>query len=618
MKQLYNTASFLVFCLYFFSIKVSFAQPTVATQFGTIEGAQNGTVQQFLGIPYAKAPVDTLRWRAPKNPDAWNNVLSTKSFKPACPQLEFAQNDTSGKLMGNEDCLYLNVWTPQTGAGNRPVMVFIHGGGNQQGAASDTSAGTALYFGKNVASRSDVVVVTINYRLGALGFMVHPGLDAESPTSKSGNYAVLDQILALKWVKNNISLFGGDTANVTVFGESAGGVNTGNLLLTPEAAGLFHRAIIQSAVPNLSTYNEANNQGVQLVNSFANATGTDAQKIAFMRSLHADSISIKNTSPLKGGLLQLGWGPTIDNVLFNQFPNVTFQSGNFNKVPVMIGSNADEMSLNAPAVVTSAMVTALINAKVPPAYRQQVQALYPTGNTNAQARKAYVDILSDAQFTASVRRVARCISQNQSQPVYQYFFAHAHTIPQLATYGAYHGIELFYVFNTLENSNLGLGNLFKPQDDSVQKNTRMYWTNFARNGNPNGTGLVNWQTFTAGPECYLEIKATPDNSQCALRKQKLDLWDEILNQSICQPIVSVEDIFENNVLLYPNPATDKFYVQTQNSSPFSISLKDLSGKEVLKQFNENEISTNDLPQGLYIAEIKQGNQSARKKIMICK
>ena len=615
MKHLYRTAFGFALYLCLFSLQISFAQPTVATQFGTIEGAQNGTVQQFLGIPYAKAPVDTLRWRAPKNPDVWNNVLNTKSFKPACPQQEFAQSDTTGKLRGSEDCLYLNVWTPQTGIGNRPVIVFIHGGGNQQGSASDTAAGTALYFGKNISSRSDVVVVTINYRLGALGFMVHPGLDAESPTSKSGNYAVLDQILALKWIKNNISLFGGDTANITIFGESAGGVNVGNLLLAPKAAGLFHRAIIQSAVPNLITYNEANNQGVQLVNSFANATGTDAQKIAFMRSLPADSISLKNTSPLAGGLLQLGWGPTIDNVHFNQFPNVIFQSGNFNKVPVIIGSNADEMSLNAPLVVTATMVTTLINAKVPPVYRQQVQTLYPVGNTNAQARKAYVDILSDAQFTASVRRSARCISQNQTQPVYQYFFSHALTIPQLAPYGAYHGIELFYVFNTLENSSLGFGNLFKPQDDSVQKNTRTYWTNFARNGNPNGTGLVNWQAFTAGPECYLEIKATPDNSQCTLRKQKLDLWDEILNQSICQPIVSVEDIFENNVLLYPNPTTDKLYVQMQNISPFSISLKDLSGKEVLKQFNKNEISTNHLPQGLYIVEVKQGNQSARKKII---
>jgi para-nitrobenzyl esterase len=618
MKQ-FNRAAVAFFLLLYGFGKVDLcSQPTVVTRSGAIEGSQNGTVQQFLGIPYAKAPVDSLRWRAPKSPELWNNVLSTKNFKPACPQLQFSQNDTVGRLMGDEDCLYLNVWTPQTGIGNRPVMVFVHGGGNQQGAASDSSAGTAMFFGKNIASRSDVVVVTINYRLGALGFMVHPGLDAESVTGKSGNYAVLDQILALQWVKNNISLFGGDSLNITVFGESAGGINTGNLLLTSAAAGLFHKVIIQSAVPNLVSYNDANSKGMQLVSSFANATGSDAQKIAYMRSVPADSFSVRNTSPLKGGLLQLGWGPTIDDVLFNQFPNVTFQSGNFNKVPVIIGSNADEMSLNAPVVVNAAMVTALINSKVPLAYRQQVQNLYPVGSTNAEARKAYVDILSDAQFTASVRRAARCISQNQSQPVYQYLFSHAHTIPQFAGYGAYHGIELFYVFNTLENSNLGLGNLFKPQDDSVQQVTRTYWANFARNGNPNGTNLPNWPLFTAGPECYLEIKATPENSQCALRKQKLDLWDEILNQSICQPIVSVKESIEREVFFYPNPANDKLYVQTESRSPFWVSIKSLSGNEVIRLYTEYEVALSHLPQGIYVAEIWQEQKVGRTKIVVCR
>jgi len=226
----------------------------VNTQFGQIQGTLNGNVYQFLGIPFAKPPIDSLRWKAPRLPDGWNDILPTTAFAPMCPQKNFAQGDTTSTIMGSEDCLYLNVWTPQLGAGNKAVMVFIHGGGNQQGGASETAGGTQLYFGKNLSERGDVVVVTIQYRLGALGYLVHGGLEAENGNNVSGNYGVLDQILALKWVQNNISNFGGDPSNVMIFGESAGGVNVGNLLTTPMAKGLFQRACIQSAAPVINPY----------------------------------------------------------------------------------------------------------------------------------------------------------------------------------------------------------------------------------------------------------------------------------------------------------------------------------------------------------------------------
>lgn len=584
------------------------ASVVVNTQYGPIEGQTNGNVIQFLGIPFAKPPVDTLRWRAPLPPESWSATLQTTAFKPACPQKQFGPTDTAGTIKGNEDCLYLNVWTPGTDTLTRPVMVFIHGGGNQQGAAGESANGTSIYFGKNMADRSNVVIVTIQYRLGALGYMVHPGLEAESSNGKAGNYGVLDQVLALQWVKNNIHLFGGDTTNITVFGESAGGVNAGNLLLNPNATGLYHKVIIQSAVPNLTAYTDIKNKSVSLVNSFAQATGTDAQKIAYMRSLPPDSLVKGDESPMAGGLLQLSWGPVMDGQLFTQFPLQALANGNYNKVPVMIGSNGDEMSTSAPPIVTPAMVTALVNARVPLAYRSQVLALYPPGNNNTEARKSYVDILSDGQFNASVRRVARCLSNNQTEPVWNYFFTHAHTLPQLAPFGAYHGIELLYVFNTFENSQIGTGPLFKPADDSVQHNSRLYWTNFARTGNPNGSALVNWPEFVNGQDCYLELKATPIGTQCKLREQKFDLWDAIVNFNSCPPTVTaVENQPVTTLLIAPNPTNDKWHIQNETETVWA--LYSLNG-QLLRKGTGNSIDGSTYDAGIYILQCQNGSGNA--------
>ncbi len=358
---------------------------TVTTQFGPVQGSMNGSVYQFLGIPFAKPPVNTLRWKAPQNPTAWVTALATTSFAPICPQKKFSTGSASTyTLMGNEDCLYLNIWTPQTGAGTRPVLVFIHGGGNQQGGASEDGGGTQMFIGKNMASRGNAVVVTIQYRLGPLGFLVHPGLETENANNTSGNYAVMDQILALTWVKNNIANFGGDPNKVMIFGESAGGLDVGNLLLTPAAAGLFQRACIQSASPVLADYIATKNKGIAFVDSFT-TVGTDVQKIAFMRTLPSDSIIKDEVSPLTGGAVGLNWQSVIDNVLFYNYPSQLIQAGAFNKVPLMIGSNSEEMSLSAPPTVVPAMVTALINTTVPSSLQAQATTLYPPGSNTTQA-----------------------------------------------------------------------------------------------------------------------------------------------------------------------------------------------------------------------------------------
>ncbi|MBL0339889.1 MAG: carboxylesterase family protein [Bacteroidetes bacterium] len=589
----------------------------VTTQFGQIQGSTNGNVLQFLGIPFAKPPVDTLRWKPPVNPDNWPGVLNTTSFAPVCPQKNFDQGGTNDTIIGNEDCLYLNIWTPQLNTGNLPVLVFIHGGGNQQGSASEENGGTQMFFGKNMADRGNAVVVTIQYRLGPLGFLAHPGLEPENANGISGNYAVMDQILALNWIQNNISAFGGDINKVMIFGESAGGVNVGNLLTSPLATGLFQRACIQSAVPVIDNYLNAKNKGISYVDSFT-VTGTDVQKIAYMRSLPSDSLVQYETSPLVGGAVGMNWQAVVDNVIFTDYPFQKFQSGIFNKVPLIIGSNSEEMSLSAPQTVLPIMVTALINSYVPVALQPQANLLYPPGSTNAEARESYIGILTDAQFTSTTRRAAQCVSKNQTEPVYRYFFTYKHSIPVLTTLGSYHGMELFYVFNNWENATLGSGPLFSAQDDSVQNNMLQYWVTFANSGDPNGSGLTTWPQYQSNSDCYLEIKASPDGSQCGIRTAESDLWDAAINFIPCTGTVSLEGLVQTTPtnFVYPNPTDGILHLNPPLSdTAIKIQLYDMTGRELIFVKNQTVLDISSFSSGIYMIKFEQLGKSFYTKIV---
>jgi para-nitrobenzyl esterase len=574
-------------------------QPVVTTEYGQIIGNSNSGIFEFRGIPFASPPIGSNRWKPPLTPSPWTIPLLAVEYKPACPQKEFEQGDTTATLKGNEDCLYLNIWTPDTLSPVLPVMVFIHGGGNQQGSASEISLGTELYNGKNLAQRGLAVVVTLQYRLGVLGFLVHPGLEAENEASTSGNYAVMDQLLALTWIKRNIGNFGGDSTKIMIFGESAGGVNVGNLLTSPAAEGLFQRAVIQSAVPSLGNYEEAKNRGIEFVEDIF-PSGSDSAKIAYMRSLPADSITNRMESPLEGGFVQMNWRPVIDGHIFPQDPETIFQSGFFNKVPLMIGSNADEMNLSAPATIFPFMVTALINSTFPPSLQAQAQALYPPGTTTAQARESYVQLLTDAQFTMTTRRTARCVSLNQEEPVFRYFFTHNHAGP-LEVLGSYHGLELFYIFNNYENTNYALGPWYTPQDDSVQLNMLAYWSHFANTGNPNGNNMESWPSYQAQPDCYLEIKASPDGSMCGLRTEKSDLWDAAAGYVGCSSSLGSGKPVEVDFSIFPNPSTGKITISIPGTwrNP-QITILNLEGRVLKKYFNENTIDIGFLSPGIYL------------------
>lgn len=452
--------------------------------------------------------------------------MKTQAFRPECPQKRYEQGEDSYQIVGDEDCLYLNVWTPGNTAPQRPVLVFIHGGGNQQGSASQITGGTQIYSGKNLAALGNVVVVTIQYRLGPLGYLVHKGLEQESPSASSGNYGVLDQIQALKWVQRNIAAFGGDPQRVLVFGESAGGLSVGNLLLTPMAAGLFQRAGIQSAIPVLATRESALTKGAAFADKFSSGP-SDSERIAQLRLVDWRTLVADNQNPLSGGLVQMAWAPVIDGWLFANDPTTAFARGEFNRVPLLIGSNADEMSLSAPPAVTPGMVDTLITASVPRAYRDQARSLYPSGATSAEARTAYVQLLTDSQFTAGVRRTARSVA-SQGQPVWRYFFTHAHAGP-LGAYGSYHGIELFYVFNTWNDTPYARSGFFSEDDRKVQERMLQFWVNFAASGDPNGQGLPSWQRFMPTQDRYMQISANGDGNGVGVRTEKSDFWDAVAN-----------------------------------------------------------------------------------------
>jgi para-nitrobenzyl esterase len=582
----------------------------VITEYGIVKGEKKDNVFKFLGIPFAKPPIGNLRWKPTQAPQTWTGVKAANQFAPVCPQKMIRSNNT--EVVGSEDCLYLNIWSPQIGAAKKAVMVFIHGGGNQVGGASTEQGGTQFYDGTNIASRGDVVVVTIQYRLGALGFLVHPGLDALSSTGTSGNYAVLDQIQALKWIKSNIAAFGGDPDRIMVYGESAGGVNTGNLLITDAAKGLFNRATIQSAVPVLSPYTIAKSEGISFVNHFK-SQGTDKEKIEYLYTLPADSMVSQDTDPVAGGVEQQGWSPVLDNYLFNQQPKEKFQSGTYNKMPIMIGTNADEMSLNAPQTVTPAQMNLLINT-LPVGNRNRAAQLYPPGPTNDEAKASYIAFLTDAQFTSTVRRIAQCASLSQSQPVYRYLFSHIHTINALKPFGSYHGMELFYVFNTWENATLGKGIFFKDEDDKVQQYMLAYWTNFAKTGNPNSGSNPTWLPYTAIADNYLDIKASPVMKE-KLRLEKCEFWNEVINFTPCMTVGTEDDVLDD-VTVYPNPVTDDLIIS--NDEPFNFSLTNLDGILLISNQNAQaytKLSMADLPTGLYIVSIESSGKKTNKVIV---
>ncbi len=484
---------------------------------GPITGEVKDGVRCYKGVPYAAPPVGELRWKPPQLHKSWKEPRTCTEFGPSCPQHKDEVTRGLGKM--DEDCLYLNVWTPaKTGQEALPVMVWIHGGGFVIGSGS-----LAPYHGENLAGRG-VVVVTINYRLGVFGFFAHPGLSAESPDKVSGNYGLLDQIFALRWVKENIKKFGGDPGNVTIFGESAGAVSVCALIASPLARGLFHRGIVQSgsAPPDMPYLRKDagrlmswESKGVR----FAKKMGVDKaegviaelRKKSWQEILDADTtrITLPGSTPML----------CIDGHVLPDAPLNIIKSGKGAKVPLVIGTNKDEGTLFTIRVKVNTVRR--LRAFWRMLFRDKTQEALKLYNVtdDASAAKAFSNWLGDA-FVVAVRRTARAHAASGNK-TYLYHFTREPRWAKLIGLGSFHGCEIQYVFGTQPR----LGR-FRKADREISGNMMGYWARFAKSGDPNGESCVKWPAYTAEKDEHLiidtEIKAGKD-----LRKKYCDFLDSV-------------------------------------------------------------------------------------------
>jgi para-nitrobenzyl esterase len=519
------------------STYASISDPSlVQTTAGTIRGIVTPNERQFLGIPFAAPPVGNLRWKPPQPPTSWGGIRSATTFGNACIQPDLAQLTgiaQGSRAAGSEDCLYLNVYTPNPvgSAGNLPVMVWIYGGGFVFGAGSYNPAA--------IVQQGHVIVVTFNYRLGPFGFLALPGLSAEDPHGSSGDYGLQDQQAALRWVKANIASFGGNPNNVTIFGESAGGSSVCDQIASPLAAGLFQKAITESgpcegvsafSTPSLSS---AQQNGTAFA-AKAGCTGSDSAIVSCMRALSATTLLNDTTSDLAD--LFSGSGltfiPVVDGSVLTEPVVNALASGSYNHVPVIEGTNHDEGALFvllqflASGRLTAAGYTANLQKLFGPA-APLVQARYPV-NSSTSPDQAYARVFTDVAFACPAHTADRLFAA--SVPTYAYEFndpdplgidALATTLLHLDfTLGDMHASEVPYVFDGILNTVGGVfpelaGESVLPYPLSLllvhpglSHQMVAYWTNFAATGDPNGFGLPHWFPYNPDSDQFQSLTST--------------------------------------------------------------------------------------------------------------
>jgi para-nitrobenzyl esterase len=451
---------------------------------GMLEGidAAKPGVRAFLGIPYAASPVGNKRWAPPEAPASWQGVRPAGRFGNRCIQTHPWPDMLFQSAAESEDCLTLSVWTPAKPGEHLPVMVWIHGGGFFAGASDEQR-----HDGSALASKG-VVLVAINYRLGVLGFLAHPELTAESPRHASGNYGLLDQIAALHWMRDNIAAFGGDPHNVTIFGESAGSFAVSELMASPLARGLFHKAIGESGGAfrqgglSLLTLAAAEQRG----RDFATAAG--ARSVAELRALPpAQLIATVGNGP--------GYNPILDGYVLPTDPLDVFTAGHQAKVPLMAGWNSAEIKL--PPTTIAAFEQQLATAF--PQDLDSARALYPAAD-DRQARLSAIALASDNFIAFGTWKWLALHSATGGVHVYRYLFDQPmpteSTPPPPDDPGAAHAMDIEYVFETLESRHLA----WREVDHQVSDLTATMWTNFAKRGDPNGPGVPAWPQWNAAGE----------------------------------------------------------------------------------------------------------------------
>lgn len=477
------------------------SDPTVSISTGQLRGSLSADgVAVFKNIPFAQPPVGDLRWRAPLPAKAWTGVRDATTMGPMCHQ-----NDNP-QLPHSEDCLQLNVWTPKWPQTSPvPVMVWVHGGGNTAGS------GIEALFNGEVLARHGVVVVNINYRLGIFGFFAHPGLTKESPHHASGNYGLADQIMALRWVQENIARFGGDPKNVTIFGESAGAGDVNALIASPLTKGLFVRVIAQSGPAGAGLgLAAAEKRGVDFAASLG-FTGDDA--LAKLRGISDTDLIVKGA--------RAGLGITVDGWVLPEPATKIYAEGRQQKVPLLIGNNSQEMQpRGAPGDIRQ-----MISQRYGPLAERALAAYGVNGANDPQPDPENGTVM--LQFTTD--NAFRCGTIQEliwhtaaGNRGYEYQFSR--TVHGQEAKGAPHASEIPFIFGTLpvwQNMRK-----YNESDQQYAPQMQEYWTNFARTGDPNGGQLVKWPKFDATARAYMDFTDSGPVAKEGLRRQACDVFME--------------------------------------------------------------------------------------------
>ncbi|KQW84025.1 carboxylesterase [Brevundimonas sp. Root1279] len=478
--------------------------PRAAVEQGVLVGRVEDGVKSFKGVPYAQPPVGPLRWRAPQRAEAWNGERDAGRLAAICIQPPANGDNGVGPLPMSEDCLTLNVWAPEKAEGPLPVMFWIHGGGLNNGSGT-----AALYDGTNLAKRG-VVVVTINYRLGRLGFFDHPALAAERGAGEpAANYGLMDVIAALHWVKDNAGAFGGDPDNVTIFGESAGGALVTRLMISPKASGLFHRAVVQSGLGrDVGTPLDAPRRdgGASLQGrgeAFAEGRGLADVSAAQLRDIPADAF-LRPAPNFYGGDLLVR-----DGALISEDVEAAFAAGREAPAPLIIGTNSAEFWWMKPSDLSP---YGEIDDSLTSDERSALHAAYG-GEDGYNAH-----VVSDLAFNEPARHLARLHARN-GHPTYLYRFDVVSAAMPEPHAGATHASERQYVFDNLTASPWPTGEMDQRAADAMAG----YWTRFAVTGDPNGEGAPTWPEFGAEPDRLLEFTNDGPAAKAVPFKGRLDL-----------------------------------------------------------------------------------------------